>query len=68
MKIEFAEELEAFRAEVADFCATASTPAIRKVDRKATSVFAPFEPCVEWHRSCRAEPDGDDDIINGSSN
>ena len=50
MKIEFAPELEAFRAEVAEFFATAPTPAIREAGRKTTSVFAPFKECMEWHR------------------
>ena len=40
MNIDFAPELEAFRAEVAEFFATAPTPAIREAGRKTTSVFA----------------------------
>ena len=43
MQINFAPELEAFRAEVAQFFATAPTPAIREAGRKTTSVFAPFK-------------------------
>ncbi len=50
MNIDFAPELEAFRAEVAEFFATAPTPAIREAGRKTTSVFAPFRECMEWHR------------------
>jgi alkylation response protein AidB-like acyl-CoA dehydrogenase len=50
MKIDFAPELEAFRAEVAEFFATAPTPAIREAGRKTTSVFPPFEQCMQWHR------------------
>jgi alkylation response protein AidB-like acyl-CoA dehydrogenase len=49
MNIDFAPELEAFRAEVAEFFATAPTPAIREAGRKTTSVFAPFDQCMEWH-------------------
>jgi alkylation response protein AidB-like acyl-CoA dehydrogenase len=50
MNIDFAPELEEFRAEVAEFFATAPTPAIREAGRKTTSVFAPFKQCQEWHR------------------
>jgi len=50
MNVEFSPELEAFRAEIAEFFATAPTPAIREAGRKTTSVFAPFEQCMEWHR------------------
>ena len=50
MNIDFAPELEAFRAEVAAFFATAPSPAIREAGRKTTSVFAPFDQCMEWHR------------------
>lgn len=50
MNIDFAPELEAFRSEVAEFLATAPTPAIREAGRKTTSVFAPFKECMEWHR------------------
>jgi alkylation response protein AidB-like acyl-CoA dehydrogenase len=42
--------LEEFRAEVADFLDTAPTDAIREAGRKTTSVFAPFEQVMEWHR------------------
>ena len=49
MNVEFSPELEAFRAEVAEFFATAPTPAIREAGRKTTSVFAPFDQCMEWH-------------------
>ncbi|MEO1729541.1 MAG: acyl-CoA dehydrogenase family protein [Pseudomonadota bacterium] len=49
MNVEFSPELEAFRAEVAEFFATAPTPAIREAGRKTTSVFAPFKQCMEWH-------------------
>ena len=50
MNVEFSPELEAFRAEVAEFFATAPTPAIREAGRKTTSVFAPFDQCMEWHQ------------------
>ncbi|UAB77805.1 acyl-CoA dehydrogenase family protein [Erythrobacter sp. SCSIO 43205] len=50
MNVEFSPELEAFRAEVAEFFATAPTPAIREAGRKTTSVFAPFDQCMEWHK------------------
>ncbi|MEM6474653.1 MAG: acyl-CoA dehydrogenase family protein [Pseudomonadota bacterium] len=46
----FSPELEAFRAEVAEFFATAPTEAVREAGRKTTSVFAPFDQCMEWHR------------------
>ncbi|MEP2990574.1 MAG: acyl-CoA dehydrogenase family protein [Parasphingorhabdus sp.] len=49
MNIDFAPELEEFRTEVAEFFATAPTPAIREAGRKTTSVFAPFEQCMQWH-------------------
>ncbi|MCK0098406.1 acyl-CoA dehydrogenase family protein [Qipengyuania sp. S6317L1] len=49
MNVDFSPELEAFRAEVAEFFATAPTPAIREAGRKTTSVFAPFDQCMEWH-------------------
>lgn len=51
MNIDFAPELEAFRAEVAEFFATAPTPAIREAGRKTTSIFAPFKECMAWHRT-----------------
>ena len=50
MNIDFAPELETFRAEVAEFFATAPTPAIREAGRKTTSVFAPFDQCMQWHQ------------------
>ncbi len=50
MNVEFSPELEAFRQEVAEFFATAPTPAIREAGRKTTSVFAPFDQCMEWHQ------------------
>ena len=50
MNVEFSPELEAFRAEVAEFFATAPTPAIREAGRKTPSVFAPFKECMEWHK------------------
>jgi alkylation response protein AidB-like acyl-CoA dehydrogenase len=42
--------LDGFRREVADFLDTAPTDAIREAGRKTTSVFAPFEQVMEWHR------------------
>lgn len=51
MNIDFSPELEAFRAEVSTFFATAPTPAIREAGRKTTSVFAPFQQCMEWHKT-----------------
>jgi alkylation response protein AidB-like acyl-CoA dehydrogenase len=42
--------LEAFRQEVADFLDTAPTDAIREAGRKTTSVFAPFEQVMAWHK------------------
>jgi len=50
MNVDFSPELEAFRAEVAEFFATAPTPAIKEAGRKTTSVFAPFDQCMEWHQ------------------
>jgi alkylation response protein AidB-like acyl-CoA dehydrogenase len=50
LNVDFSPELEAFRAEVAEFFATAPTPAIREAGAKTTSVFAPFKQCMEWHR------------------
>ena len=50
MNIDFAPELETFRAEVAEFFATAPTLAIREAGRKTTSIFAPFKECMEWQR------------------
>ncbi|HEX7355005.1 MAG TPA: acyl-CoA dehydrogenase family protein [Mycobacteriales bacterium] len=42
--------LEAFRTEVAEFLDTAPTDAIREAGRKTTSVFAPFDEVMAWHR------------------
>ncbi|MFC0283478.1 acyl-CoA dehydrogenase family protein [Camelimonas abortus] len=50
MNIEFGPELEEFRREVAEFLDTAPTPEIREAGRKTTSVFAPFEQVMAWHR------------------
>ncbi|MBX7539785.1 acyl-CoA dehydrogenase family protein [Qipengyuania sphaerica] len=50
MEIDFSPELEAFRAEVCDFLDTAPTPEIREAGRKLTSVFAPFEQVMAWHK------------------
>jgi alkylation response protein AidB-like acyl-CoA dehydrogenase len=50
MNINFSGELEDFRKEVVDFLDTAPTPAILEAGRKTTSVFAPFEEVMAWHR------------------
>lgn len=50
MELEFGPELESFRAEVCEFLDTAPTPEIREAGRKLTSVFAPFEQVMAWHR------------------
>lgn len=50
MDIETDPGIEAFRAEVAQFLDTAPTPEIREAGRKTTSVFAPFEQVMAWHR------------------
>lgn len=50
MNIEFGPELERFRREVADFLDAAPTPAIREAGRKTTSVFAPFDEVMAWHK------------------
>jgi alkylation response protein AidB-like acyl-CoA dehydrogenase len=42
--------LETFRQEVAEFLDTAPTDEIREAGRKTTSVFAPFEQVMAWHR------------------
>ncbi|MEE4288445.1 MAG: acyl-CoA dehydrogenase family protein [Erythrobacter sp.] len=55
MNVDFAPELEDFRREVAEFFATAPTPAICEAGRKTTSVFAPFKECMEWHRILHAK-------------
>ncbi len=54
MRIGFDDSLAAFRAEVAAFLDTAPTPAIREAGRKTTSVFAPFEEVMAWHRILHA--------------
>ncbi|MEU9020128.1 acyl-CoA dehydrogenase family protein [Actinomadura sp. NPDC048394] len=50
MNLEAGPELEAFRREVAAFLDTAPTDAIREAGRKTTSVFAPFDEAMAWHR------------------
>lgn len=50
MDIEPDADLEKFRAEVAEFLDTAPTPEIREAGQKTTSVFAPFEQVMAWHR------------------
>lgn len=50
MNIEFGPELERFRQEVAEFLDAAPTPAIREAGRKTTSVFAPFDEVMAWHK------------------
>jgi alkylation response protein AidB-like acyl-CoA dehydrogenase len=50
MNLDQDTSLEAFRQEVADFLDAAPTDAIREAGRKTTSVFAPFEQVMEWHR------------------
>lgn len=50
MKIAPDVDLEAFRAEVAEFLDTAPTPEIREAGRLTTSAFAPFEQVMAWHR------------------
>lgn len=50
MKIDTDPQLEAFRREVADFLDTAPTAAIREAGRKTTSVFAPFDEVMAWHK------------------
>ncbi|HVV75394.1 MAG TPA: acyl-CoA dehydrogenase family protein [Mycobacteriales bacterium] len=42
--------LEDFRNEVAEFLDTAPTDEIREAGRKTTSVFAPFDQVMAWHR------------------
>ncbi|MFT4099772.1 MAG: acyl-CoA dehydrogenase family protein [Burkholderiaceae bacterium] len=54
MNIDFGSELEAFRREVADFLDTAPTPEIREAGLKTTSVFAPFETTMAWHKILHA--------------
>lgn len=55
MDIEFSPELEAFRREVAEFLDTAPTADIREAGRKTTSVFAPFEAVMAWHKILHAK-------------
>lgn len=55
MDIEFGPELEAFRREVATFLDTAPTPEIREAGRKTTSVFAPFDAVMTWHKILHAQ-------------
>ncbi|BBZ77264.1 acyl-CoA dehydrogenase [Mycolicibacterium anyangense] len=50
MHLDVDPRLEAFRGEVAEFLDTAPTEAIREAGRKTTSVFAPFEEVMQWHR------------------
>lgn len=50
MKIDLDPQLEAFRREVAAFLDTAPTEAIREAGRKTTSVFAPFDEVMAWHK------------------
>ncbi|SMX75020.1 Acyl-CoA dehydrogenase, N-terminal domain [Brevibacterium sp. Mu109] len=50
MDIEPQVDLAEFRAEVAEFLDTAPTPEILEAGRKTTSVFAPFEQVMAWHR------------------
>ena len=47
-------DLTEFRAEVAEFLDTAPTPEILEAGRKTTSVFAPFEQVMAWHRLLHA--------------
>lgn len=50
MDVRFGPELDAFRKEVAEFLDTAPTDAIREAGRKTTSVFAPFDEVMAWHK------------------
>lgn len=47
-------DLTEFRAEVAEFLDTAPTPEILEAGRKTTSVFAPFDQVMAWHRLLHA--------------
>lgn len=47
-------DLEAFRAEVAEFLDTAPTEAIREAGRKTTSAFTSFDEAMEWQRILHA--------------
>ena len=55
MNIDFGPELDAFRKEVSEFLDTAPTEAIREAGRKTTSVFAPFEEVMAWHKILHAK-------------
>ncbi|MGH3556547.1 acyl-CoA dehydrogenase family protein [Mycobacterium sp.] len=55
MRLDDNPELEAFRREVAEFLDTAPTPAAREAGRKTTSVFAPFDEVMRWHRILHAK-------------
>jgi alkylation response protein AidB-like acyl-CoA dehydrogenase len=55
MKVDFGKDLEAFRAEVADFLDTAPTQEIREAGRKTTSVFASFEETMAWQKILHAK-------------
>lgn len=50
MNLDQNPELEAFRAQVAEFLDTAPTDAIREAGRRTTSAFAPFDQTMEWQR------------------
>lgn len=50
MDVDTDPDLEAFRSDVAAFLDEAPTPAIREAGRKTTSVFAPFDEVMAWHR------------------
>ena len=50
MNLDQNPELEAFRAEVAEFFDTAPTEAIREAGRRTTSAFAPFDETIAWQR------------------
>ena len=54
MNADSSPELQAFRAEVATFLDEAPTAAIREAGRKTTSVFAPFDEVMAWHRILHA--------------
>src|SRR5699024_8683863 len=47
-------DLTEFRAEVAEFLDSAPTPEILEAGRKTTSVFAPFDQVMAWHRLLHA--------------
>lgn len=50
MNLDPGPEIEAFRREIAEFLDTAPTDAIRKAGARTTSVFAPFDEVMEWHK------------------